>query len=451
MAAAQHGVPVVLVEKGAIGGGYLQAGVASRALGAVARRAEAFGQAKAFGLNVPRPKVDFYRVHDRIREVTEAAAANLSAARLNGLGVQVVQGAARFKDRTTLAAGDTEIKARRFIIATGSAPALPAIPGLDETPYLTAQTITDLLVCPKELVVIGATAEGLELAQAYRRLGAEVTVIDSAQPLADFDPECAAILLGRLEREGVRLRTGSPIKRIKPARTRIQILLGGDGAEEKVEATHLLLAAGRVPNVAELGLTAAGITQQSHRIAVDRYFRTSNKNVYAIGSAARGQSAPHVTRKHAELVVRHALFRLPFKLDDHQLPRVAFTEPELAQIGLTEAEARQSGRPFRVLRWPYGENDRAQAESKTIGHIKVIASQRGKILGTAIVGAQASDLIAAWTLAVSAGLNISALAELAAPSPAFAEIGKQAAASYFASGLAPTRIRRIMAALRLRG
>lgn len=450
VAAALHGVPVVLVEKAEVGGDYLHAGVASKALGAVARRAEAFGQAKTFGLNVPRPKIDFYRVHDRLREVVDMAGANLSAERLNGLGVKVIRGAGRFKDRTTLAVGDTEIKARRFIIATGSSPAVPPIPGLDATPYLTGETILDLLVCPKDLVVIGATAAGLELAQAYRRLGAAVTVIDSAQPLAEYDPECAAILLGQLEREGVQLRTGAPIVRIKPARTRIQIFFAGESAEEKIEATHLLLAAGRMPNLAELNLAAAGITQDSHRIAVDRYFRTSNKNIYAIGDAAGGYSAPHVARKHAELVVRHALFRLPFKLNDHQLPRVAFTEPELAQVGLTEAEARHGGRPFRVLRWPYRENDRAQAEGETIGHVKVVASQRGKILGAAIVGAQASELIAAWTLAVGAGMNISALAELAAPSPAFAEIGKQAAVSYFAPGLAPTGIRRIMAALRLR-
>jgi pyruvate/2-oxoglutarate dehydrogenase complex dihydrolipoamide dehydrogenase (E3) component len=449
VAAALHAVPVVLVETGEIGGGYLQAGVASRALGAVARRAEAFGQAKAFGLSVPRPKIDFYRVHDRIREVVDTAAANLSAERLNGLGVHLVRGVGRFKDRTTLAVGDTEIKARRFIIATGSSPMVPPIPGLDATPYLTEETIFDLLACPKDLVVIGATAIGLELAQAYRRLGAAVTVIDSGQPLAEYDAECAAILLSQLEREGVQLRAGTQIARIKPARTRMQIFLAGEGPEEKIEATHLLLAGGRVPNVTELDLAAAGITQQSHRIAVDRYFRTSNKNVYAIGDAVGGSSAPHVARKHAELVVRHALFRMPFKLNDHQLPRVAFTEPELAQVGLTEAEVRRNGR-FRVLRWPYCENDRAQAEGETIGHVKVIASQRGKILGAAIVGAQASELITAWTLAVSAGMNISALAELAAPSPAFAEIGKQAAVSYFAPGLAPTRIRRIMAALRLR-
>jgi pyruvate/2-oxoglutarate dehydrogenase complex dihydrolipoamide dehydrogenase (E3) component len=301
------------------------------------------------------------------------------------------------------------------------------------------------------MVVIGATAAGLELAQAYRRLGAAVTVIDAGQPLPEFDPECTAILLGQMEREGVQLRTGVPIARIKPARSRIQIFFDGEGAEEKIEATYLLLAAKGTPDFAELDLAAAGITRESHRVAVDRHFRTSNKKVYAIGEAAGGHSAPHVARKQAELVVRHALFRVPFNLNDHQLPRVVFTEPEVAQVGLTEAEARQSRRPFRVLRWPYSENDRAQAESETIGHVKVVASQRGKVLGAAIVGAHASELITAWTLAVSAGMNIAALAELPAPSPAFAEIGKQAAVSYFAPGLAPTGIRRIMAAVRLRG
>jgi pyruvate/2-oxoglutarate dehydrogenase complex dihydrolipoamide dehydrogenase (E3) component len=450
LAAAVHGVPVVLVEKGEMGGAYLHAGgVASKAIGAVARRAEAFGQAKTFGLNAPRPKVDFYRVHDHIQEVIAAVAPNLSAERLNGLHLRVIRGAGRFKDHNTLAVGDIEIKARRYIIATGSVPAPLPIPGMEDVSYLTPATIFDLLVCPKHLVVIGATATGLELAQAYRRLGAEVTVLDAGQPLADFDEECAAIVLEQLEREGVSLRSGVPITRIKAARTKIHVSIAGESAEEKIEASHLLLTAGRAPNVAELDLAAAGIVSDSGGIVVDRHLKTSNQKVYAIGDVVRGYSAAHVARKHAELVIRHALFRMPFKLNDNEIPRTAFTQPELAQVGLTEAQARKSGKVFRVLRWPYGENDRAQAEGETIGHVKVVTSKKGKILGAAIVGAQASELITAWTLAIGAEINISAFAGLAMPSPTFSEIGKQAAATYRPSGLAPTGIRRIMAALRL--
>lgn len=452
LAAALYGVPVVLVEKGEMGGAHLHGGgVASKALGAIARRAEAFGTAKVFGLIAPRPKVDFYGVHDRIRGVLNAVTPNLSAERLTGLGIKVVRGAARFQDGRTLAAGDTTIRARRFIIATGSLQALPSIPGLDQAPYLTAETIFDLLVCPKHLVVIGATATGLELAQAYRRLGAEVTVLDAGRPLAVHDPECAAVVLNQLEREGVQLRTGVPIARIKSARTKIQISLAGEGDEEKIEASHLLLAAGRMPNVAELDLAAADIGHEDHRIVIDRHLKTSNKKIYAIGGAAGAPLGGHVVRKQAELAVRHALLRIPFRLDDSRLPRVVFTQPELAEVGMSEADVRKAGRAFRVLRWPFRENDRAQAECETAGHVKVITTKYGKILGAAIVGPQAGELIAPWALAVHKGMNIGALAELALPPLTYADTGKQAAVSFFTPGLARPAIRRIIAFLRLLG
>jgi pyruvate/2-oxoglutarate dehydrogenase complex dihydrolipoamide dehydrogenase (E3) component len=453
LAAALYGVPVVLVEKGELGGAHLHGGgVASKALGAIARRAAAFGQAKAFGLNAPRPKVDFYGVHDRVRAVIDAASANLSTERLNGLGVRVVKGAGRFKDRNTLGVEpDIEIRARRFIIATGSLPALPPIPGLEAVPYLTAETIFDLLVCPKHLVVIGATATGLELAQAYRWLGAEVTVLDGGEPLAGHDPECAAIVLEQLEREGVRLRARVPIARIKSARTKIQIFLAGDSEEEKIEATHLLLAAGRKPNVMELDLAAADIGHEDGRIVADRHSKTSNKRIYAIGGAVGASPGGHVARKQAELVVRHALLRMSFKLNDSRLARIVFTQPELAQAGMSEAEVRETGRVFRVLRWPFRENDRARAESETTGHVKIIAAKDGKILGAAIVGPQAGELIAPWALALHKGMNIAAMAELAMPPLTYADVGRQAAVSYFLPGLARPWIRRIIDIVRLLG
>ncbi len=447
LAAAAYGVPVVLVEKAQMGGTHLHTGcLPSKALIAAARRAEALRQAKAFGLNVPRPKTDFYQVHDHIQGVIQAAAPNFSTERLTGLGIRVVQGAARFTDQHTLAVGeDIEVRARRFIIATGSSPAIPSIPGIEETPYLTDETIFELLVCPKHLAVLGATPAGLELAQAYRRLGADVTVIDTARALAEEDPECAAIVLDQLEREGIVLRTGVEISRIKAARSKIQIFIG-DG-EEKIEASHLLIASGRKPNVEELNLDAAGIKCGAEGIVVDAGLRTSNKKVYAIGDVVGARSSS-AARKHAEAAIGHALFRRRAKVKSNELPRVTFTEPELAHVGLTEAGA---GRDLRVLRFPYLENDRARAERQTSGHIKVITTKRGKILGATIVGAEAGELITAWALASSQGMNVRTFAELAAPYPSYGDIGKQAAISYFIPSLAKPLIRRIISLLRLLG
>lgn len=445
LAAAAYGVPVVLVEKAQMGGTHIHTGcLPSKALIAAARRAEALRQAKAFGLNVPRPKTDFYQIHDHIQDVIKAAAPNFSTERLTGLGIRVLQGAARFTGQHTLAVGeDVEVKARRFIVATGSSPAIPSIPGIEETPYLTNETIFELLVCPKHLAVLGATPVGLELAQAYRRLGADVTVIDTARPLAEEDPECVAIVLDQLEREGIVLRTGVEISRIKAARSKIQIVIGS----EKIDASHLLIASGRKPNIEELGLDAAAIKYGAEGIVVDAGLRTSNKKVYAIGDVVGARSSS-AARKHAEAAIGHALFRRRAKVKSNELPRVTFTEPELAHVGLTEAGA---GRDLRVLRFPYLENDRARAERQTSGHIKVITTKRGKILGATIVGAEAGELIAAWALASSRGMNVRTFAELAAPYPSYGDIGKQAAISYFIPSLARPLIRRIISLLRLLG
>jgi pyruvate/2-oxoglutarate dehydrogenase complex dihydrolipoamide dehydrogenase (E3) component len=452
-AAAACGAAVVLVEKGEMGGAHLNAGsLAAAALIASARKAQALSLVKPFGLSVPRPKIDSYQVHDHIRGVIDAAAPNAAAARLTGLGVRVIQGTGCFKDARTLAVGeDIAITARRFIIATGAAPAIPSITGLKETPYLTSETIFDLLIYPKHLVVIGATPRGLALAQAFRRLGAEVTVLEAGPPLAREDAECAAVVLDRLEREGIALRANVNVARIKPARTKVHIFLGTPAGEEKIEASHLLIAAGRAPNVDALNLGAAGIKYGRDGIVVDAHLRTSNKRVYAVGDVLGGAPSDALAKQQAEAVVRHALFRKSDKANAGAVPRVTYTDPELAHVGLTESDARQAGRSFRVLRWPYAENDRARAERETEGHIKVITDRRGQILGATIVGTQASELIGTWTLAISQALNIRALADLVLPVPSYSEVGKEAAASYFVPAPARSAIRRLLGLLRLFG
>jgi len=451
-AAAGFGVPVVLIEKGRMGGDCLNYGcVPSKALIAAARRAADFATSAEFGVSAGKPTIDFPRVRDHVRRVIAAIAPNDSKERFGGLGVRVIAGAARFKDAATVAVDNLEIKARRFVVATGSSPAIPPIPGLADTPHLTNETIFDLDACPEHLVVIGAGPVGLELAQAFRRLGADVTVVEAATPLAKDDPECAEVVLDQLKRDGVVIRLGVVVTRVGRTDGKVRVVIARRDGDETIDGTHLLVAAGRSPNTADLGLDAAGIKYERRGIVVDKRLRTTNRRVYAIGDVTGGLPLTHVANYHAGLVVRHALFRLPVRVDYDSIPWVTFTEPELAQAGLTEAEARKRNHKIRVLRWPYHENDRAQAERATHGHIKVITTRYGRILGATIVGMNAGELIATWTLAISRRLNIRALAGSVVAYPTLGEVGKRAAITYFTGSLTSPLVRRIIVWLRRLG
>lgn len=446
-AAATLGVPVVLIERGKMGGDCLNAGcVPSKALLAAAKRAAVMRSSAPFGIKSPRPHVEFYEVNDHVQGVIAAVAPNDSKERFTGLGVRVIEGEARFQDAATIVVGDDiEIKARRFVIATGSSPAVPAIPGLDQTPYLTNETIFDARERPKHLIIIGAGPVGLELAQAFSRLGSDVTVLEAAEPLAHEDPECVRILVEALAREAVSIRTGVAIAHVRRVRAHIAVELEGG---ETIEGSDLLIAAGRRPNLDALALDAAGIKHTPAGITVDKRLRTSNKRVYAIGDVAGGPQFTHVANYHAGLVIRHALFHQPVAVDHDRVPRVIFTDPELAQVGLTEQQARARYRRIQVLRWPYRENDRAQAERMTIGHVKVVTDRKGTILGATIVGAHAGELITTWTLAIEQRLNIRVFAGIVVPYPTLAEIGKRAAISYFTPRLKSPGVRRLIGLLR---
>ena len=453
-AAAVLGVPVVLVERHKMGGDCLNTGcVPSKALLAAAKRAELMRGAGVFGISAPIIDVDFAKVHEHVQRVIAAIAPTDSAERFAGLGVRVIKGHAKFKDRKTVVVGeDYEIRARRFVIATGSTAALPPIPGIDGGPYLTNDTVFDLTERPDRLIIIGAGPIGLEMAQAFRRLGSEVTVLEAAAPLAKDDPECAAIVLDRLEREGVVIRAGVNVTGVKHAIGSVAVTFDGGGGEETVEGRYLLIAAGRKPTTDGLNLEAAGVRYDRSGIFVNKKLKTANRRIYAIGDVAAKQlQFTHAANYHAGLVIRNALFRLPVKVNNGVIPWVTYTDPELAQTGMTEAQARARGKKIRVLRWPYHDNDRAQAERETHGHIKVITDRKGKILGATIVGAQAGELIAMWTLAIAQGLNIRALTGIVLPYPTLSEIGKRAAIDYFTPSLTSPLVRRIIAWLRIFG
>ncbi|MBI3434167.1 MAG: FAD-dependent oxidoreductase [Proteobacteria bacterium] len=449
-AAAAFGVPVVLIEKGKMGGDCLNYGcVPSKAMIAAGRQAASVGASAAFGVRAGNVEVAFDAVHRHVHGVIAAIAPNDSKERFAALGVRVISGAARFRDADTVVVGDSiAVKARRFVVATGSSPAAPPIPGLAETPHLTNETIFDLTERPEHLIVIGAGPIGLELAQSFRRLGAQVTVIEALTPLAKDDPECAAIVIAQLEREGVVIRAHAKVTAVGNANGKVAVTLALPDGEETIEGSHLLVAAGRKPNVGGLDLEASGIAYERTGIKVDAGLRTTNKKVYAIGDVAGALQFTHVANYHAGLVIRNALFRLPVKARYGAIPWVTFTDPEMAHVGLTEAEATKHGHKIRILRWPYHENDRAQAEREIHGHVKVITSKRGKILGATIVGASAGELIGTWTLAITQGLNIRALTGFVVPYPTLGEISKRAAITYFTPGLTSPLVRRIIGFLR---
>jgi pyruvate/2-oxoglutarate dehydrogenase complex dihydrolipoamide dehydrogenase (E3) component len=452
-AAAAMGASAVLIEKGRMGGQSLNGGtVPSKALLAAAEYANAVRAGARFGVKSVRSGIEFAAVVAHARRAAQAVAPQLAAERFVGLGVRVIAGAARFKDANSVEAGDEIIKARRFIIATGSSPIVPAIPGLADAPYLLPETVFDLSDLPRNLTIIGAGNMGLELAQAFRRLGSEVTVLEAETPLRREDPECAAVVLDALAREGIKLRTGVKITQVRRMLARIQVVIAkAEGGEETIEGTHLLVATGRQPNIEDLNLDAAGIRHGPDGIVVNKYLRTRNKKIYAIGDVVGGPKFAHVAQHHAGLVVRNALFRSKVALDRRTLPWVTYTDPELAQIGFLEDEARAHAGAIRILRWPYRENDRAVAAGATEGHIKVITDRRGGILGVTIVGAAASENIALWSLAVGQKLKIGALAGFIVPLPTYAEVGKRAAVTYFMRGLTSSRVRRIIGWLRRLG
>ncbi|MGE0565298.1 MAG: NAD(P)/FAD-dependent oxidoreductase [Pseudolabrys sp.] len=451
-AAAAFGVPVVLVEKDRMGGDCLNTGcVPSKALLAAAKRAEHMRASDPFGVTAHNATVDFRKVHDHVHRVIAAIAPVDSVERFTGLGVRVIKAEARFKDAQTVIAGDIEIRARRFVVATGSRAAVPPIPGLDSVPYLTNENVFELTELPEHLLVIGGGPIGLELAQAFRRLGSDVTVLEALQPLAKDDPECAAIVLDSLADDGVTIRAGVKVVRVGRNGGKIAATISADGKEETVEGSHLLVAAGRKAVTDGLNLEAAGIKTNRAGVVTDAGLKTSNARVYAVGDAAGRLQFTHAANYHAGIVIRNALFRLPAKVKDDAVPWVTYTDPELAQTGITEAEARKRGIKIRILRWPYHDNDRAQAERQTQGHIKVVTDKRGTILGATIVGAEAGELITTWTLAISQRLNIRAFTGIVVPYPTLSEIGKRAAIDYFAPSLTNPWVRRIIRWLRVFG
>jgi len=445
--AAQLGLNVVLFEKGKMGGDCLNYGcVPSKALIAAASAAHGARIARRLGVTVEAVNVDFAAVMKHVRKTIEAIAPVDSQERFEGLGVRVVREAARFIDRKTVASESVSVTARKIIIATGSTAAVPPIPGLANTPYLTNETIFSLPELPKRLLVLGGGPIGVELGQAFRRLGAEVAIIEADKLLGREDPAVAAIVLDQLRSDGIDLHPGSKGVSVEPGPT---LVIEREGKQSRLSGSHLLVAVGRKPTLDGLDLDRAGVKRDRNGIVTDRSLRSSNKRVHAVGDVAGRGQFTHLAGAHAALVVRRALFAMPIDANAVIVPRVTYTDPELAAVGISEAEAIKShGGDVRVVQIPMEENDRAQAEGDTRGFAKLITSKSGKVLGVTLVGRHAGDHIHMWSLVMSAGLKLSKLTSAIAPYPTRGEVGKRLAGMWYAPTLFSGKTRALVSILK---
>ena len=435
--AAQMGARTILFERAKMGGDCLNYGcVPSKALLAAARAADTIRRADRFGIPAAEPDIHFERVRDHVRGVIAAIAPHDSVERFEGLGVRVIQQSARFTGRRVVVAEDgTSVTARRIVVATGSVAAIPPIPGLDSVPYFTNETIFENAERPAHLIIIGGGPMGIEMAQAHRRLGSDVTVVEMGGILAKDDPELVDIVRTRLAEDGVGLREGAGVERVAPVDGGVGVSLTGSGGAETIRGSHLLVATGRRAAIDGLDLEAAGIEHSGAGITVDARLRTTNRHVYAIGDVAGGPQFTHMAAHHADIVLRNALFRLPAKVNTTAVPWVTYTDHELAHVGLSEVDARARHAGVSVTRWQVSDNDRAQTERAPDGLIKVVTGRFGRVLGVGIVGLHAGELLQPWILAIDKRMSLSSLAGLIVPYPTLGEINKRVAGAYYAPKL----------------
>ncbi|MBV7380576.1 dihydrolipoyl dehydrogenase family protein [Maritimibacter dapengensis] len=414
--AVQMGAKVVLIEKGEMGGDCLNYGcVPSKAL-----------------LHAGAAGMDWTAAHHHVKRAIATIAPHDGQERFEGLGCIVIREHARFTGPREVVAGDTTIRAKRFVIATGSRPFVPEVPGLDEVPYLTNETIFDLVEKPTHLIVIGGGPIGIEMATAHRRFGCDVTVLEGEKALGKDDPEAAALVLDALRADGVEIVENAKAVRVRETGGKVEVVTEDGGV---FTGSHLLIAVGRKANIDDMGLKDAGVRTDGTAVHVNDRLRTSNRRVYALGDVTGGLQFTHVAGYQGGVAIRPTVLRLPAKARTDHLPWCTYSNPELAQVGMTEAAARETyGGRIDVLRADFAGNDRAVATGRTDGFIKVIAL-RGKPIGVTLVGDHAGELIAPWSLVLSKGLKLSDISGMVLPYPTLAEISKRAAGNYFAPKL----------------
>ncbi|MEO8304557.1 MAG: FAD-dependent oxidoreductase [Betaproteobacteria bacterium] len=451
---ATLGAKVALVEKNRLGGDCLWYGcVPSKTLIKSARIAHQMRHADRWALPPEVPRPDLAKVMERIAGVIADIEPNDSPERFRGLGVDVVFGDGRFVAPDAFEVSGRKLTAKTFVIATGSRPAVPRFPGIEATPYLTNETVFDLREPVPSLIIVGAGPIGCEMAQAFRRLGSEVTLVDIApRILPREDTDLVAVVSAAFAAEGIRHHLGASIVgcegRTGDVRVSIRTV---DGTPVVLAATHLLIAAGRTTNIDGLGLDAAGVRVDNGHVVVDAGLRTTNPDIYVIGDAAGGAQFTHLAEHHAGILLRHAIFRMRWAKPSLVVPWCTYTDPELARVGLSEMEAAQRNVAHRVYRFPFAEIDRARAEGETEGFAKILTDPKGKLLGAAIVGPHAGELIAEYVLALSKGMSANDLTNVIHVYPTLAQINRRVADQRLKEGLTPSSKRWIQRIFGLHG
>jgi pyruvate/2-oxoglutarate dehydrogenase complex dihydrolipoamide dehydrogenase (E3) component len=437
--AAQLGAKVALIEKDKLGGECLYTGcVPSKALIHCAKVASLVRRAGDFGITVPVSGVDFPRVMAYVRRVIATVGQHDAPARFQQLGVDVMHGQASFVTANTVQVGEGRLTSKKFVIATGSRSTIPPLEGLREAGFLTHVEALNLSQQPRSLLILGAGPIGLEFAQLFARLGTKVTVLEVVgQILPREDPEVAQTLEGYLRAEGVAIYTCTRAfkvemtngSRVMHGRCDVEGAAKGDVT---FAADAILVATGRAPNVEELGLERGGVETTEKGIVVDNYLRTTAKHMWACGDVTGKYLFTHMAEYQARLVVGNALFPMRRKADYRVVPWTTFTDPEVARVGLTEAEARERyGEKVRVYRYAFGEVDRAVAEGEPFGFVKVVCDARGQILGAHVLGPQGGELLQPLVLAMKAGMPIARLSQTIHAYPTLVEANRRAADLYY--------------------
>ena len=448
-AAAAFGVGVVLVERGETGG--REGDLATEALVQAGARAQDIRDAARLGVTAEAPVIHPARLHDHLQRALSVAAANHRPERLRALGIVLVHGEGRFVSRSTLSVGEQLIKARRFVLATGSRPSATVPGGLDPAAILTEDDLATMTRLPDRLVVLGGNGRAVAIAQAFRRLGSGVVLLAPGGLLPGWDGEAAMVLRRRLLREGVELEEDREILGAEATRSGVRLALAAADGQATVEGSRLLVAGSREADIGTLDLDLAGIRQDAGGIVVDAGLRTANRRVYAVGRCAGGAAAGSgelAGDGHVGLVLRNALFRKSGSVAASACPRVVWSSPPLASVGSLEATTEERPGSVRFLRWPFAEIPGALAAGDGEGFVKLAVDRKGRIRGATIVGRGAPELIAPWCAAVAAGLKVQDMAELPVPALSLSEGSRRAASAFYLPATTNPAVRRLIGFLR---
>lgn len=440
--AAGLGARVALIEKHLLGGDCLVTGcVPSKALIRSARAAKEARGSGHLGVHAKEVTVDFPAIMERMRARRSEIARHDSAKRFTELGVDVYLGEGRFTGESTLEVGGQTLEFSRAVVATGAKAAMPPIPGLDGAGVLTNQTLFSLTELPESLIVVGGGPIGCEMAQSFARFGSKVTLVEGGPRLmANDDPQAAEVVLASMKADGVDVRLNTRVERFEPptAAGQKRVAVGGEAGGTVLEASEILLAIGRSPNVKNIGLEAAGVEFDPRKgVTVDDRLRTSNKRIFAAGDVASKYQFTHAADFLARTVLRNALFFGRAKASDLVIPWATYTDPEVAHVGLTEAQAKADGVAHQIIEVKLEDNDRAVLDAEDAGFVKILHDKKGRVLGGTVVASHAGEMIGELVTAVQQGTTLGTLSTVIHPYPTVADAIRRAGDQFNRTKLTP--------------